>query len=87
MFSYILRLHAPADTQSDEFFKRFKQTPGLLHAYNLQGVEDPEDGVVVTIWESRNAADAYLQGAELRRDVDKAYPAITRTMYDVRDSK
>lgn len=87
MYSYILRLHAPADTQSDEFFRKFKQTPGLLHAYNLQGVEDPEDGVVVTIWESRDAADAYLQGSDLRKDVDKAYPEITRTMYDVRDSK
>lgn len=87
MFSYILRLHAPADTQSDEFFRRFKQTPGLLHAYNLQGVEDPEDGVVVTVWESRDAAEAYLQGSELRKDVDRAYPAISRTMYDVRDSK
>lgn len=87
MYSYILRLHAPADTQSDEFFKRFKQTPGLLHAYNLQGVEDPEDGVVVTIWESRDAADAYLQRSDLRKDVDKAYPEVTRTMYDVRDSK
>ncbi|WP_332699089.1 antibiotic biosynthesis monooxygenase family protein [Devosia sp.] len=87
MFSYILRLHAPTDTQSDEFFRRFKQTPGLHHAYNLQGVEDAEDGVVVTIWDSRDAAEAYLQKSELRKDVDKAYPAITRTMYNVRDSK
>lgn len=87
MFSYILRMHAPADPKTDEFFRRFKQTPGLLHAYDLQGVEDPEDAVVVAIWEDRAAAEAYLEKSALRKEVDEAYPQITRTMYSVLDGK
>lgn len=87
MFSYILKIHMPADAQSDEIFERFKKTPGLLHAYDLQGVDDPDDAVVVTIWESRKAADTYLEESALRKEVDAAYPKVTRTMYEVRNSK
>jgi heme-degrading monooxygenase HmoA len=87
MFAYILKARAPADDQAKEFFRRFKETPGLLHAFDLQGVDDSEDGVVVAVWESREAAERYLQGAPLRREVDEAYPTVTRTMYEVLDSK
>jgi heme-degrading monooxygenase HmoA len=87
MFSYILKIHAPADAQTDEFFERFKKTPGLLHAYDLQGVDDPDDGVVVTIWDSRKSAEAYLQESSLRKEVDVAFPEVARTMYEVRNSK
>ncbi len=87
MFAYILRVRSAATEQADEFFRRFKETPGLLHAYSLQGADDPEEGVAVAIWESREAAERYLSGAQLRRDVDAAMPAVTRTMYEVRDSK
>ena len=87
MFSYILRVRGTPDDRAEEFFRRFKATAGLLHAFDLQGDDDPEDGVVVAVWESREAADRYLQGAPLRREVDEAYPTITRTMYRVLDSK
>jgi heme-degrading monooxygenase HmoA len=87
MFAYILKVHAAPDEQAKEFFRRFKETPGLLHAFDLQGVDDPEDGVVVALWESREAAERYLGGASLRREVDQAYPTVTRTMYEVLDGK
>lgn len=87
MFAYILRVHQAPDEQSAEFFRRFKETPGLLHAYALQGEEDSNDGVAVTIWESREAAMRYLESSPLRREVDQAVPAVTRTLYNVRDSK
>jgi len=85
MFAYVLK--APGVTpspQTDEFFRRFKETPGLLYAFDLQGVEDPTDAILVAVWESREAAERYLQDAPLRREVDEAYTAITRTIYEVR---
>ena len=87
MFAYILRIHAAPSEQAEDFFRRFKETPGLLHAFNLQGVDDPEDGIAVAIWENREAAERYLEGTPLRREVDEAYPTVTRTMYEVLDSK
>lgn len=87
MFAYIPRVRTPASEQTDEFFRRFKQTPGLLNAYNLQGVGDPEDGVAVAIWENKEAAESYLREAQLRQEVDQSLPNVTRTMYEVRDSK
>lgn len=87
MFSYILKVHMPATAQTDEFFRRFRNTPGLLHAYDLQGADDPDDAVVVTIWEDRKAAETYLQGSSHRKEVDSALPKVTRTMYEVRNSK
>ena len=61
--------------------------PGLLHAYSLQGEDDPNDSGVVAIWESREAAERYLQSSPLKRDVDQAMPEVTRTFYSVLDSK
>ena len=87
MFSYILTVNAPADPQSDDMFRRFKETPGLLHAYDLEAVDSPNDMVVVTIWDNEESANAYLQKAPLRKEADAAYPGIKRTMYRVRDSK
>ncbi|MCL4535214.1 MAG: antibiotic biosynthesis monooxygenase [Bacteroidetes bacterium] len=87
MFAYILRVHQPPTEQTAEFFRRFKEIPGLLHAYSLQGVEDPNDSVSVAIWESREAAERYLQSSPLRRDVDRSVAGVTRTLYNVLDSK
>ena len=87
MFAYVLRVRAAPSETTDEFFRRFKETPGLLHAYSLQGADDPEEGLAVAIWESREAAERYLTGSQLRRQVDQALPSVTRTMYEVRDSK
>ena len=87
VFAYVLKVHAQPSEQSNEFFRRFKETPGLLHAYSLQGVNDAEDSVAVAIWESREAAERYLSQSALRREVDQGMPGITRTLYDVLDSK
>jgi heme-degrading monooxygenase HmoA len=88
MFAYILKTDSPIDNEkSDEFFRRFKTTAGLLHAFDLQRVDDPNEQIVVTIWEDQAAADAYLNESELRREVDQTFSGITRTMYEVRDSK
>jgi len=85
MFAYILKAPGTiANDQTDEFFRRFTQTPGLLHAFDLQGIDEPDDSVVVAIWESREAAQAYLDSAPLRKEVDDALPAVTRVMYEVR---
>ena len=87
MFAYILRARQEPNTQFAEFFRRFKETPGLLHAYSLEGEENPSDGLVVAIWESREAAQRYLERSPLRREVDQAVPSVTRTFYTVLDSK
>lgn len=86
MFAYILRVHTGPTEETDDFFRRFKETAGLVHAFDLQGVDDPEDGVAVAVWESREAAERYLE-SQLRRDVDHTLEGVTRTMYEVRDSK
>ena len=87
MFAYILSVRTEPDEQSAALFERFKQVPGLLHAYQLQGEDDPEDGRVVSIWASRDDAVRYLEQAELRRTVDESYPDVERVMYTVLDSK
>ena len=87
MFAYILRASSAPDAQTDEFFRRFKEAPGLLHAYSLQGEEDPNEGIAIAIWESREAAVRYLETSSLRREVDQAITGVTRTFYAVRDSK
>jgi hypothetical protein len=88
MFAYVLRAPGtPPSDQTDDFFRRFSQTPGLVHAFDLQGREDPGEGLVVAIWESREAAEHYLNQAPLRREVDSKVPQVTRTLYDVRASK
>ncbi len=79
MFAYSLRADELPSDQTNEFFRRFKDTPGLLHAYSLQGEDDPNDSIAVAIWESREAAERYLQSSPLKRDVDQAMPSVTRT--------
>lgn len=87
MFAYILRAKAAPDDVPADLFARFKETPGLLSAYDLQGEQDPNDGVVVAIWESREAAMRYLDSSSLRREADETVPNISRTFYRVLDSK
>lgn len=88
MFAYILQGPALADldrSQSEEFFRRFAETPGLLHAFELEREDNPADTLVVALWTDREAAQSYIEGSALRREVDEAVPGITRTMYAVRD--
>lgn len=47
MFAYIL--HAPNTPRTDEteaFFRRFTETPGLLHAFELMEEGDSSSGLV-----------------------------------------
>ncbi len=87
MFAYILRVRSRATEQTDEFFRKFKETPGLLQAYSIQAADDSEDSGVVAIWESRAAAEQYLKESQLRQTVDRSVPGLTRTLYEVRDSR
>lgn len=88
MFAYILKAPSVQNTeQTDEFFRRFTQTPGLLHAFDLQGVDDPNDQLVVAVWESKAAAERYLNSDPLRKEADQAIAGITRTMYNVLNAK
>ncbi len=87
MFVYILRAQQAPDDEWAELFRRFKETPGLLHAYSLQAEENPNESVVVCIWESREAAERYLGSVPLKRDIDQAAPSVSRTMYALLDSK
>ena len=88
MFAYILKAPGtPPTEQTDEFFHRFTQEPGLLYAFDLQGIEDPEDAFLVAIWDDRAAAEQYLAKAPLRKEVDEALPAVSRTKYAVRNTK
>ena len=87
LFAYVLRVHQAPSDETNEFFRRFKETPGLLNAYSLQGEDDPNDSVAIAIWESREAAERYLQSSPLKRDVDQAMPTVTRTFYSVLDGK
>ena len=87
MTAHILRAQQAPNEEFAEFFRRFKETPGLLHAYDLQGEENPSETVVVAVWESKEAADRYLKSSPLRREVDQAVPSTRRTFYNVLDSK
>lgn len=87
MFAYILRADAAANEQTNEFFRRFTETPGLLHAYSLQGESNPNETLIVAIWDSREAAEQYLSNSSLKQEVDRAVPSVTRTMYTVVDAK
>jgi hypothetical protein len=88
MFAYILKPPPmPRSAETDGFFRRFKTVPGLLHAYNLGEIGKDDQGLVVAIWESREAAERYLNGDPLKKQVDESVPGVTRTMYEVVDSK
>jgi heme-degrading monooxygenase HmoA len=88
VFAYILSApNTPESEQTNDFFRRFKETPGLLHAYDLIDANKPDQAMLVAVWESREAAERYLNQAPLRKEVDQAIPQVTRTMYEVRDSK
>ena len=86
MFASTTRAPGIRQDQSLEFFRRFKDTSGLLHAYFLKGADGFEDAQIVSIWESRDALEEYLRASPLRREVDQVAP-VARAMYEVLDSK
>ena len=84
MIAVIMKYPIVGDRDKDELFQRFvKDTPGVIHAYQL---ESPDGGATVTIWESQAARDAYM-GSILRTEVDTALPGLTREIYSVLGSK
>jgi heme-degrading monooxygenase HmoA len=87
MFAYILQVRATANDETDEFFRRFTEEPGLIHAFDMYRLDDPEENVVVAVWETREAAERYLTESALRKEVDQTLPEVTRTKYEVRASK
>lgn len=83
MFAYILYApNTPRTPETDEFFRRFTQEAGLLYAFDLVP-ETEGDPAVVAVWESREAAERYLEQASLRQQVDQAIPQVRRVMYEV----
>jgi hypothetical protein len=87
MFAYILYAPStPRTPETDEFFRRFTESPGLLHAFDLL-TEDGNDGAVVAVWDSRESAERYLSSSPLRQEVDQLLPQVRRVMYNVTDSK
>ena len=88
MFAYILYApQTPRTETTDDFFRRFTTVPGLLYAFDLVADEGQDDGAVVAVWDSRESAERYLNGANLRKEVDQAIPRVHRVMYQVIDSK
>jgi heme-degrading monooxygenase HmoA len=87
MFAYVLRTTQAHGERAKDIFRRFKESPGLLHAYLLQGEADANDAIMVAIWESREAAERHLAASPLPREWDQTAPDTTRPFYTVLDSK
>ena len=84
MIAVMMNIPRAPDAEGDELFKRFvKETPGVLHAYQLERLGA---GAAFTVWESQEARDAYMQSG-LRSEIDTALSGVTRTVYTVRNSK
>ena len=91
MFAYVVRssyaMKKEDEARNAELFRRFTEAPGLVHAYRLHGTDGHDDAMIVTIWQNRKAAETYLKDHPLRREVDTTLSDVTRTMYEVWDSK
>jgi heme-degrading monooxygenase HmoA len=84
MLAVIMKFPQQPGPENDKLFKRFvDETPGVVHAYQLEGTDG---GTTITFWESEKARDAYLN-SPLRNVVDAALPGLNRTVYNVRNSK
>jgi heme-degrading monooxygenase HmoA len=49
-----------------------RNVPGLVFRELLQGADDPNEGISLTLWESREDLDAYEQSDLYQRLVDRA---------------
>jgi hypothetical protein len=84
LIAVIMKYPTVGDRSKDELFQRFvAETPGVVHAFQL---ESPEGGATVTVWESQEARDAYM-ATTLRDNVDTALPGLTREVYSVLATK
>jgi hypothetical protein len=84
MIAVVMKYPLRPDAEKDELFDRFvAETAGVVHAYQVEG---PDGGATITIWESQEARDAYMQSS-LKGEVDSALPGLTRDVYTVRRAK
>jgi heme-degrading monooxygenase HmoA len=82
MYASILwgdRKKATGDVET--LWQRVAAQPGLVTAYVLANVDNMQDGLVLSIWESEEAFDAYA-ASSLRADVE-AVGALDRKNYHV----
>jgi heme-degrading monooxygenase HmoA len=56
----------------DEILPETRTVRGLVFRELLQGVDDPNEGISLTLWESRADLDAYEQSDLYQRIVDHA---------------
>ncbi len=89
MFACIVATHTRAPENEApimEYYNKFLETPGLLHAYVSRGMDDPMAVRSVAVWESREACERYLE-SQLRGQIDYALPPINRVTYEVTAGK
>lgn len=65
----------------DALWQQVTSQPGLVTAYVLANVEEMRDGLVLSVWESEEAFDAYA-ASTLRTEVE-AVGALDRKRYYV----
>jgi heme-degrading monooxygenase HmoA len=56
----------------DEILPETRTVNGLRFRELLQGVDDPDEGISLTLWESREDLDAYEQSSLYKRLTDRA---------------
>jgi heme-degrading monooxygenase HmoA len=56
----------------EEILPKTRDVKGLVFRELLRGADDPDEGISLTLWESRADMDAYEQGAVYQGIVDRA---------------
>jgi heme-degrading monooxygenase HmoA len=56
----------------DEILPQTRGVSGLVFRELLQGADDPNEGISLTLWESREALDAYEQSDLYQRVTERA---------------
>ena len=86
MLAVLFRVKGGRDDSKTALFERFKSTEGVIATYQLENQDDPNDLVTFTIWKDQATRSKYMAGA-LKREIDQAWAAVSRTVYNVVDSK
>ncbi len=64
----------------DSIIPKLQQSPGCVYAGLVQSVEDPNDGISVTLWRDRMDASAYERGGMYARALDEARPFFSEAL-------
>ena len=86
MLAVLFRVKGGRDDSKTALFERFKSTEGVIATYQLENQDNPNDLVTFTIWEDEAARAKYMAGS-LKQEIDQAWAAVSRTVYNVVDSK